>query len=100
MRFEFFQVVVFAIAFIAPLLIGFCASELFKGVTYGGSVSFLGVLVLALMIDGWHYAGNGMLQKVLLESLVVVPTSALLALVGYMAKRFFLYVRQDQRTAR
>src|SRR5438552_18421230 len=97
MRHEFFQIVMFAIAFIVPLLLGFGASDLFKGMACGGSAAFLGVLILALLFDGWHHVGNAMLQKLLLDSIAVVPVSTLLALFGFLAKRVLAHVRHDQR---
>lgn len=97
MRIELFQIVAFAIAFIAPLLMGFKAPELFKGMAYGGGVAFLGMLVLALLFDGWHDVGSATLQRLFLNSMEAVPVATLLAVVGYMSKRLLMYVRQDRR---
>ncbi len=96
---ELFEITVFAIAFIAPLVLGFGASELFKGMAYGGSAAFLGVLVLALLFDGWQDAGNAALQKIFFNSMSVVPVATLLALVGFMIRRLLGFVRDDQRAA-
>jgi hypothetical protein len=97
MRFEFFQVVAFIIAFAAPLVLGFSAKELFRGMAYGGGVAFLGMLVLALLFDGWHDVGNATLQKLFLNSMEVVPVATLLAGAGYMCKRLLMFVRQDHQ---
>ena len=98
MPYELTEIALFGIVFLVPLLLGFSASELFKGVVSGGSVAFLGVLIFALLFDGWHDTSN-VTQKVFLKSVEVVPVATLLALVGYIAKRLLLFVRGDQKAA-
>jgi hypothetical protein len=101
MQHEVLNVMMFAIAFVLPVVLGFGASELFKGMAYGGAAAFLSALLFALLFDGWQGADSGTLQRALLNSMSVVPLSALLALAGYLFKRLLVYARQrdDQRTA-
>jgi hypothetical protein len=97
MRYDLYQVAMFAIAFVVPVVLGFGASELFKGMMYGGSAAFLGVLIYSLLFEGWQYGAS--IQSVLLNNLAVVPLSSLLAASGYMVKRMLAYLRHDQRAA-
>jgi hypothetical protein len=96
MRFELTEIALLAIVYVLPLLLGFGAKELFKGIAFGGSAAFLGALIFALLFEGWNTSGSVM-QAVFLNSASVVPIATLLALLGYLAKRLLQFVRGDHR---
>ena len=97
MRYDSVQILMLAVTFVVPVLIGASCQEFMKAVAVTASAVFLGNLLYGTLFGGWN--GFGGLERSMLEAASTVPLSVPLGAAGFGLRRLWLQLSRGHGLA-